>query len=168
MTIYHMDTVGPRLAFIWQGHLLQRAFWRSCCAFRLVGAENKTFWRECCPPGRWGASARVGATGPRFIWQAFYKAFWKNWCALRLTFVWQAEFTEPSGGAAARFVRQSHHAEPQLSCGRRRRSSSVRERRWDAAGFRDYRMALSIILLCVAGAAFMVLSRLSWRTWVFV
>ena len=56
-------------------------------------------------------------------------------------------FTEPSGGATARFVRQAHHAKPQLSCGRRRRSSSVRERRWDAAGFRVYRMALSIILL---------------------
>ena len=82
----------------------------------------------------------------------------RDWAALRLASTLQSLLKElvraaahfrVAGGiyATARFVRQAHHAKPQLSCGRRRRSSSVRERRWDAAGFRVYRMALSIILL---------------------
>ena len=74
--------LGPRLPFVWQAQYTEpseraaervAAAWAA--AFRVAGAVYRAFWRSCGARGR-------RLHGPR------------------LPFVWQAQHTEPSGGAA--------------------------------------------------------------------
>ena len=75
--------LGPRLPFAWQAQYTE-------------------------PPG--GAAARVGAAGAAAAFcvaGAVHRASWRScgaWAPLgpRLPFAWQAQYTEPPGGAAAR------------------------------------------------------------------
>lgn len=95
VTTHRVGAVGPRLAFIWQGHLLQRAFWRSCCAFRLAGAEKKAFWRECCPPGRCWLSCGKRRTSSRSFCTGG-----RGWAALRVASTLQSLLKELVRAAA--------------------------------------------------------------------
>ena len=74
--------LGPRLPFVWEAQYTEpseraaervAAAWAA--AFRVAGAVHRAFWRSCGARGR-------RLHGPR------------------LPFVWQAQHTEPSGGAA--------------------------------------------------------------------
>ena len=137
---------GPQRAVVWQaqyteppGGAAHRASWRSCgargrrcpaAAFRVAGAVHRASWRRC------------GARGRRSPGRAV---------------VWQAQYTEHPGGAAARVAAAGRgwlssgsalHRASWRSCGARcrcwpaagcravRRSCCARARRWPAAGFR--------------------------------
>ena len=102
---------------------VHRACWRSCGArgrrwpaagFRVAGAVHRASWRSCGARGRRWPAARFRVAG------AVQRASW-------LPFAWQAPYTEPPGGAAARVSRgrrstdvaswlplawQAHYTEP--------------------------------------------------------
>ena len=75
----------PRLAFVWQAQYSWRRWAAAGFAFG-------------------GAAARLGAAGPRraFVAGAVNGIFWRSCCARGRHWVWQAQYAEPFGGAAAR------------------------------------------------------------------
>ena len=65
-----------------------------------AGAVHRASWRSCGARGRHSPTAGFHLAGP------LHRAFWRSWCVAaagpRLPFVWQANYTEPSDGAATR------------------------------------------------------------------
>ena len=111
---------GPRLAFVWQaqhrepaGGAAARAVaaWPAAgfreawpaAGFREAGAAHRAFWRSC---GARGRRLARGWLSCRRSAQSLLEELRRAWSppGPRLAFVWQAQHTEPSGGAAARVV----------------------------------------------------------------
>ena len=110
-----VGAAGPRLAFVWQaqytapsGGAAARvvAGWPAWPAadFRAAGALCRAFWRSCCARGR--RLARGWRSYGRRSTQGLLEELLRTWSppGPQLAFVWQAQYTEPSGGAAARAV----------------------------------------------------------------
>ena len=160
-----LGAAGPRTGFCVAG-AVQRASWRSFCALgrrwaplgRSVAFVWQAQYRE--PPG--GASARLVAAGRRWgapcfcVAGAVQRASWRSCCALgrrwaplgrSVAVVWQAQYTEPPGGASARWLLR----------GRRSTESLLTEllRAWSPLGAAGPRGCF-----CVAGAV----QRASWRS----
>ena len=113
-TSAHISLMTPR---VWQAQY--RASWPAA-AFRVAGAVHRASWTSCGARGRrWPAAAcRVThhtplITAPLIISHlthhttrvagAVHRASWRRVAAAgpRLPFLWQAQYTEPPGGAAA-------------------------------------------------------------------
>ena len=105
---------GPRLAFVWQAYYAEPSGGVAACViggwpawsatgFRAAGGLHRV-WRSCC------ARVRRLARGWRSYGsrstQGLLEELLRTWSppGPRLTFVWHAQYTEPSGGAVARAV----------------------------------------------------------------
>ena len=105
--------------------------------FRVAGAVHRACWRSCFArgrrlPGGWRSCGRRNTQG---LLEALLRA-WSP-AGPRLAFVWQAHYTQPSGGAAARGW---------LSCGksccaRGRRLASIHRAFWRRCCARGRRLA---------------------------
>ena len=118
----------PKLAFAlksrgWE-ELLRAAGRRwPAAGYRVAGAVHRASWRSCCARGHhWpAAGCRVaGAVHRASAWSPLARGWPQHWlcgrrstqslleelvaAGLRLAVVWQAQYTEPPGGAAARVV----------------------------------------------------------------
>ena len=100
----------PRLAFVWQAQYTEprggaatrvAAAW-AAAGFRVAGAVHRASWRSCGACGR--RLGRGWLSCGRCSTQSLLKELRRAWPPLgpRLAFVWQAQYTEPSGGAVAR------------------------------------------------------------------
>ena len=104
--------LGPRLAAVWQAqhtepfrgaaaHMV--AAW-AAAASRVAGAVHRAFWRSCRTRGRrlgrgW---LSCGRRSTQSLLEELRRA--SSLLGPRLAAVWQAQYTEPSRGAAARVV----------------------------------------------------------------
>ena len=180
---------------------VRRAFCRSC-GKRSTQSLLEELLRAWAPLGRGSLSCGRRSTQSllAFVWQAqrhwaaagfrvagaVQRAFWRLLCGRR-AFVWQAQYTEPSGGAAARvgvagprlpFVYSSFRVADRLLCGRRNTQSLLEEllrawapgRGWLSCGRRSTQNFLEELLRAWAPlgrgwllCGFCVANGLSWE-----
>ena len=136
---------GPRLAFVWQAQYTQPSggaaarVVKSCCARgRRLASIHRAFWRRCCARGR--RLARGWLSCGRRSTHSLLEELLRAWSppGRRLAFVWQAQYTGPSGGAAARVVAGWPAAGFRVAGAVHRRAAAARMvRGWPAAGFRE-------------------------------
>ena len=102
--------LGPRLPFAWQaqyteppaGAAARVGAAGAAAAFCVAGAVHRASWRSCGARGhRWGRGCLWRG---RHSTQSLLEELRHAWAPLgpRLPFAWQAQYTEPPGGAAAR------------------------------------------------------------------
>ena len=101
--------LGPRLPFAWQvqyteppgGAAARVGAAGAAAAFCMAGAVHRASWRTCGARGRrWGRGCLLRC---RCSTQSLLEELRRAWAPLgpRLPFAWQAQYTEPPGGAAA-------------------------------------------------------------------
>ena len=102
--------LGPRLPLAWQtqyteppgGAAARVGAAGAPAAFRMAGAVHRASWRSCGARGRrWGRGCLWRG---RCSTQSLLEELRRAWAPLgpRLPLAWQAQYTEPPGGAAAR------------------------------------------------------------------
>ena len=102
--------LGPRLLFAWQveyteppgGAAARVGAAGAAAAFRMAGAVHRASWRSCGARGR--RRGRGCFLCGRWSTQSLPEELRRAWALLgpRLPLAWQAQYTEPPGGAAAR------------------------------------------------------------------